>query len=207
MTLQTWWLFLGAVFLLSGTPGPNMLHVMTRSARYGLGPSVFAMAGCLSGLVLVLLAAAAGLGAVLAASPLLFESLRYAGVAYLTWAGIRSWRGGGAAADPATGLAPAPAAAGLFRGGFLIGVSNPKLLMFVAAFLPQFIDPARAQAPQFVVLILTFAAAEALWYGVYGIGGRRIARLLVRPGARRLFDRATGAIFLGFGAALLGGRP
>lgn len=207
MTFQTWWLFLGAVFLLSGTPGPNMLHVLTRSVRFGLGPSVPAAFGCLCALLLVLSAAAAGLSAALAASPLLFEALRYAGVAYLIYLGLRCWRGGAPLAEPGGTSAPrAPSAAGLFRGGLLVGLSNPKLLMFTAAFLPQFVDPARAQAPQFAVLIVTFLGVETFWFCIYGLGGRRIARLLTRPRAQRLFDRATGAIFLGFGAALLGSR-
>ena len=207
MTFQTWWLFLGAVFLLSGTPGPNMLHVLTRSVRFGLGPSVPAAFGCLCALLLVLSAAAAGLSAALAASPLLFEALRYAGVAYLIYLGLRCWRGGAPLAEPGGTSAPrAPSAAGLFRGGLLVGLSNPKLLMFTAAFLPQFVDPDRAQAPQFAVLIATFLGVETFWFCIYGLGGRRIARLLARPQAQRLFDRATGAIFLGFGAALLGTR-
>ena len=207
MSVETWWLFLCAVFLLSGTPGPNMLHVLTRSVRFGLGPSVPAALGCLCALTLVLTAAAAGLSAALAASPLLFATLRYAGVAYLIYLGLRSLRGGEPILEPGAGRAPrAPSAAGLFRGGLLVGLSNPKLLMFTAAFLPQFVDPARAQAPQFTVLITTFLAVETFWFCVYGLGGRRIARLLARPRAQALFDRATGAIFLGFGAALLGAR-
>lgn len=207
MTFQTWWLFLGAVFLLSGTPGPNMLHVLTRSVRFGLGPSVPAALGCLCALLVVLTAAAAGLSAALAASPPLFEALRYAGVAYLIYLGLRCWRGGAPLAEPqGTHARRAPSAAGLFRGGLLVGLSNPKLLMFTAAFLPQFVDPARAQAPQFAVLIVTFLGVESFWFCIYGLGGRRIARLLTRPRAQRLFDRATGAIFLGFGAALLGSR-
>ena len=146
MTVHAWALFLGAVFLLSGTPGPNMLHVMTRSLRFGFGASTFAMAGCLSAVVLVLCASAMGLGALLAASPDLFAGLRYAGVAYLIGLGIQSWRG--AEAGPAITAEPrAPSPPELFRGGFLIGVSNPKLLLFAAAFLPQFVDPAAESRP------------------------------------------------------------
>ncbi|MCJ2010464.1 LysE family translocator [Methylobacterium sp. HMF5984] len=206
MNPQTWALFLCAVFLLSGTPGPNMLHVMTRSLRFGLGASLFAMAGCLSAVVLVLCASATGLGAVLAASPNLFAGLRYAGVAYLVLLGIQAWRGAGGV--PQVGTGPiAPSAGGLFRGGFLIGASNPKLLLFAAAFLPQFIDPAADQGLQLTILVATFAAAEAFWYAVYALGGRQLARHLARPALRRLFDRATGAIFVGFGLGLLAGRP
>lgn len=207
MTLQTWWLFLGAVFVLSGTPGPNMLHILTRSLRVGLRRSLAAMAGCLSAVVLVLLASAAGLSAVLMASPVLFDILRYAGVAYLVVLGVRAWRGDDAPVTASGGTGPAPfSLARLYRDGLLIGLSNPKLLLFASAFLPQFVNPARPQGPQFAILVVTFASAELFWYGVYALGGRRLASALTRPALKRAFDRVTGAIFVGFGAMLLGAR-
>ncbi|MCJ2035928.1 LysE family translocator [Methylobacterium sp. J-068] len=207
MTFHTWWLFLGAVFALSGTPGPNMLHILARSVRVGLRRSGAAMAGCLSAVILVLLASAAGLSAVLLASPVLFDVLRYAGVAYLLVLGIRAWRGDEASITVEGGAGPAPLSLRrLYRDGLLIGLSNPKLLLFASAFLPQFVDPARPQGPQFAILVATFAGAELFWYGVYALGGRKLAAALTRPALKRAFDRLTGAIFVGFGAMLLGAR-
>ena len=207
MTLQTWCMFLGAVFVLSGTPGPNMLHILTRSLRVGLRRSLAAMAGCLTAVVLVLLASAAGLSAVLMASPVLFDVLRYAGVAYLVVLGVRAWCGDDAPVTASSGAGSAPfSSARLYRDGLLIGLSIPKLLVFASAFLPQFVDPARPQGPQFAVLVVTFAGAELFWYGVYALGGRRLASALTRPALKRAFDRITGAVFVGFGAMLLGAR-
>jgi threonine/homoserine/homoserine lactone efflux protein len=204
MTLHLWWLFVVAVFLLSGTPGPNMLHVMTRSVAFGARRSVAAMAGCLTALVLVLAASAAGVSALLAAWPRVFDALRYAGVAYLIFLGIKAWRGAGSPIDVGEGVLPVTLSVGrMFRGGFVIAASNPKLLLFAAAFLPQFVDRASPQAPQFAVLVATFAVIESFWYAVYAAGGRTLARYLTRPALRRAFDRATGVIFVGFGLALL----
>ena len=208
MALHTWWLFVGAVFLLSGTPGPNMLHVMSRSVQLGMRRSVAAMAGCLTAVVSVLAASAAGLSTLLLAVPGAFTMLRYAGAAYLIYLGIKAWRAEAAPLDVgATELAPRQSRAALFRGGLAIGLSNPKLILFAAAFLPQFIDPARAKPPQFLVLVLSFAAVEAGWYAAYAIGGRSLARYLTRPTIRRGFDRLTGTIFIGFGLALLRVKP
>ncbi len=205
MTLHLWWLFVVAVFLLCGTPGPNMLHVMTRSVAFGARRSMAAMAGCLCALVLVLAASAAGVSALLAAWPRVFDALRYAGVAYLVFLGIKAWRGAGTPVDVGSDALPVAASARrLFRGGFVIGISNPKLLLFAAAFLPQFVDRGSPQAPQFAILVVTFAVVESFWYGVYAMCGRTLARHLRRPALRRGFDRATGGIFIGFGAALLG---
>jgi threonine/homoserine/homoserine lactone efflux protein len=205
MTWHLWWLFVVAVFLLCGTPGPNMLHVMTRSVAFGARRSIAAMAGCLCALVLVLAASAAGVSALLAAWPRVFDALRYAGVAYLVFLGIKAWRGAGAPVDVGSDALPIAASAlRLFRGGFVIGISNPKLLLFAAAFLPQFVDRGSPQAPQFAILVVTIAVVESFWYGVYAMCGRTLARHLRRPALRRGFDRATGGIFIGFGAALLG---
>ena len=207
MTLHAWWLFVVAIVLLCGTPGPNMLHVMTRSVTFGARRSIAAMAGCLTALVLVLAASAAGVSALLAAWPRVFDALRYAGVAYLIFLGVKAWRGAGSPVDVGTDTLPVTVSARrLFRGGFVIGISNPKLLLFAAAFLPQFVDRASPQAPQFAILVATFAVVESLWYGIYAAGGRTLARHLTRPALRRTFDRVTGAIFVGFGLALLGVR-
>lgn len=208
MSLHTWWLFAGAVFLLSGTPGPNMLHILGRSVGLGVRRSVAAMAGCLSAVVLVLAGSAAGLSGLLMALPGAFDVLRYAGMAYLAWLGIKAWRGEDAPLDLA-GSPPSgqtgPAA--LFRGGLAIGLSNPKLILFAAAFLPQFVDPTRAQAPQFALLVATFAVIECGWYTVYALGGQSLSRYLGRAAIRRGFNRATGLIFMGFSLALLQAKP
>lgn len=203
MPLHNWLLFVAAVIVLCGTPGPNMLHVLSRSVALGWRGSLPAMAGCLTALVGVLAASAAGLTALLIAVPGLFDVLRYAGAAYLAWLGFRALTTRAASADaPLPALPPAR----LFRGGFLVGISNPKLLLFATAFLPQFVDQARPQAPQFAILVATFALVECLWYAAYALGGRSIARHLTRPRVRCWFDRATGGIFLGFSAALLASR-
>ena len=210
MSLHTWWLYLGAIFLISAIPGPNMLHILSRSAAFGMRRSLAAMAGCLIGLMSVLTACAAGLSAAFIAWPVLFDVVRYAGVAYLLYVGLRAWIGGDATAviksDPATGAGNNRSVATLFRGGFFIGISNPKLLLLATAFLPQFVDKSAAQAPQFAILVVTFGATDLFWYAVYGLGGYKLAAYLTRPNRRRLFDRVTGSIFIGFGAALLGSR-
>ncbi len=211
MSVHGWWLFVAAIFLLCGTPGPNMLHVLSRSVDFGVRRSIAAMAGCLSALVVVLTASAAGLTTLLLAVPGAFDVLRYGGVAYLLHLGVKAWRDGAAPVDG--GEMPAPAAfAGLtpmqlFQGGFLISVSNPKLILFAAAFLPQFVEPDAPQAPQFAILVATFAVVESIWYAIYALGGRSLARYLERPNARRTFNRVTGGIFVAFGVALLRARP
>jgi homoserine/homoserine lactone efflux protein len=211
MALHTWWWFLATVFVLCGTPGPNMLHILGRSVGLGFRRSVPAMAGCLLAMLLVLAASAAGLSAVLRSSPMLFDVLRYLGVAYLAWLGIKAWRDScrqaPVAADVDAALAPVHGAWAVFRGGLLVGLSNPKLLLFAAAFLPQFVDPARGQAVQYTVLVATFATCELFWYVMYAAGGHGLRRWLAKPFAQRWFERLVGSVFLAFAVALLRFRP
>lgn len=208
MTLHMWWLFVVAVFLLSGTPGPNMLHILSRSVELGLRRSVAAMLGCGSAVVLVLIASAAGLTALLLALPGAFDVLRYAGVAYLIYLGVQAWRADASPIDVGPGEIPVSIAGWrVFRAAFTIGISNPKLLLFAAAFLPQFVNPKVAQAPQFAILVATFAVIECFWYFVYALGGRSLTRYIARPPVKRWFNRITGGIFVGFGLALLRVKP
>jgi threonine/homoserine/homoserine lactone efflux protein len=205
VALKTWWLYLTAVFLVSATPGPNMLHVMVQSIHHGARRSVFAMAGLMSANLVCLVASAAGLGALLKASPLLYDVLRYAGVAYLLWLGVKAWRapaGAGLAADPHTRRS----ARALYLTGLGTGLSNPKLIVFAAALFPQFIDTDLPFLPQLAILVASFAVVEALWFTAYATGGRSLAGWLVPAPRQRMFNRVTGAIFIGFGAALLASR-
>lgn len=202
--MHTWWLFLAAVFLLCGTPGPNMLHVLVRSIQLGVRKSVMAMLGCLTGLVTVLSASAAGLSTIMLASPALFEGFRYFGVAYLVYLGVKSWRGSDAPFTmESRGKAGPMSARRVFLGGLMIGISNPKLVLFVAAFLPQFIDLSRPQLPQYAILTLTFAAVEVFWYVIYGVGGSKLAGCLTKSSIQKAFNRVTGCIFIAFGLTLL----
>jgi threonine/homoserine/homoserine lactone efflux protein len=194
--------------LIACTPGPNVLYVTTRSIRFGLGTSFVGMAGCLLALVLMLSGSVAGLSAVLLAVPAAFDVLRYAGAAYLIYLGIQMWRAPDEPETPMIDGAPRETSfLSVFRGGFLVGISNPKLLIFAAAFFPQFITPTAPWGPQFAALVATFVAVELFFYVVYALSSQRLAAHLLRGIWRRRFNRASGVIFMGFGAALLRYRP
>jgi threonine/homoserine/homoserine lactone efflux protein len=203
MSLHLWWLYVTAVFLISATPGPNMLHVMTQSIAHGPRRALATMTGLMSAVLLCLIASALGLGALLKASPRLFDVLRYAGVAYLVWLGIKAWRAPVGGAD---GVASKRSDRALYLTGLLTGLSNPKLIIFAAALFPQFIDPSRPFGMQLGILVISFVVIELGWQGAYALGGIKLARWLAPVNRQRLFNRATGVMFIGFGGALLGAR-
>lgn len=205
MAMHIWWLYVTAVILISATPGPNMLHVMVQSIHHGPRRALASMAGLMSAVLLCLFASAAGLGALLKASPALYDVLRYAGVAYLVWLGIKAWRAPvGSVPDEAA--LPRRSRRALYGAGLATGLSNPKLIIFAAALFPQFLDPARPFSVQLAILVASFVVIETFWYGVYTLGGRSLARWLAPANRQRLFNRTTGALFVGFGAVLLGSK-
>lgn len=212
MTLKTWWLFVGMTFVVSATPGPNMLLVMSSSARHGFRAAIATMAGCMATLLAMMAISAAGVGAVLQAFPAVFDVLRWVGAAYLAWRGIRAWRAPVGAAGASAGVDARPPAwvgggnAARFRQGVLVASSNPKAILFCAAFLPQFIDPAAPALAQFAILVSTFAVIEISWYCVYAASGRRLAAYLHRADVLRLFNRITGGAFVGFAALMAATR-
>jgi threonine/homoserine/homoserine lactone efflux protein len=204
MSWQTFWLFVTVTFFVSATPGPNMLLVMSSSARFGFHASLATMAGCLTALLAMLSISAAGLGALLQAFPAVFDTLRWLGAAYLVYLGIRTWRAPlpPAATDATGAIEPSRNGGALFRQGLLVAASNPKAILFAAAFLPQFIRPELPKLPQFTILLLTFAVIEVSWYIVYAGSGRRLAQYLRRTSVLRLFNRLTGGVFVGFAAVM-----
>lgn len=212
MTLSTWWLFILMTFVVSATPGPNMLFVMSISARHGVRSAVVAMVGCMTALLAMMSISAAGLGALLQAFPTVFEALRLAGAAYLAYLGVKCWRApvhdqsNGQNGEPSQTGAPAVPTGAIYRQGFLVAASNPKAILFAAAFFPQFIHPDAPKWPQFAILLTTFSVIEVAWYFVYAVSGKRLSVYLQRATVMRAFNRLTGGVFIGFAALMATAR-
>jgi len=204
VSIASWWLFFGMTFVVSATPGPNMLLVMRTSARLGLRAAVATMAGCMSSLLVMMGVSAAGLGAVLHAFPAVFDALRWGGAAYLAYLGVVCWRTPvhQDAADPQAPAAPGRSAWALVRQGAMVAASNPKAMLFAAAFFPQFIHADSAPLPQLGILLATFTVIEVSWYFVYAFSGHKLSLYLQRAPVMRLFNRVTGGAFIGFAALM-----
>lgn len=203
MSVELWLLYLAAAIGLSLTPGPNGLLALTSGARFGLRPAAFTVLGGALGFLLVIAASLAGLGALLAASEAAFTVAKWVGGAYLVYLGVRLWR----APAPAVSAAAADAAltaearpGRLFARGFLVAASNPKSMIFFAAFLPQFMTPGASFLGQLLLLGGTFLVVEIVYELMLAGLAQRIAPWLTRHG--RWFNRATGGAFVGIGAAL-----
>lgn len=201
MHLHAWLLYLAAALALSLSPGPNGLLALTHGAMYGHRMAAFTIAGGALGFVLLIALSMFGIGALLQASLVWLTVLKFAGGAYLVWLGVQLWRSPPLAMSMAA-AAGAVSRARLLRQGFLSAATNPKGILFFAAFLPQFIDPQRSLWLQFAVMAGTFAVTEISYEFVVAVAAHRIKRWLARAGRR--FNQACGGVFalLGIGLAL-----
>ena len=203
MSLDLWLLYLAAAIGLSLTPGPNGLLALTHGACFGPRLATWTILGGALGFLVIIAASLAGLGALLAASEEAFTAAKWIGGGYLAWLGIRLWRAPAPAiAVPHPGHAAPDLAhpARLFAQGFLVAASNPKAIIFFAAFLPQFMVPGTPFAVQLLSLGGTFVIVEIAYeLMLAGLAGR-IAPWIGRHG--RWFNRATGGTFVGIGALL-----
>ncbi len=199
MDFHLWLLYLLAAIGLSLSPGPNGLLALTHGALHGRRRTMYTICGGALGFVAVIALSMFGIGALLQASLVWLTVMKWVGGAYLAWLGIQVWR------SPPIGIEtpgpPAPRARwSLFRQGLLSAVTNPKGILFFAAFLPQFIDPARSLFVQFLAMAGTFAFIEVVTETLIASMAHRISPWLRRVGRR--FNQACGGVFVAIGAAL-----
>ena len=187
MNIDTLLLFVAAAFVLAVTPGPTMLLAMSNGISGGMRRAGWGIAGATIGSIVVISTVALGLGSLLAGSEWLFNALRVAGVIYLAWLGVKLWRS--PPPDVAAALA-APQTEPQGRVALLrsltVALSNPKSVLFFAAFLPQFIDTAQSQGPQYLILGTIFVVLDTCIMLAYAGAGTQAVRWLSRRSLRNL---------------------
>lgn len=201
MTLTTYLLYIAAVAVLVLSPGPTMLMCITRAIQHGWDRALCAGLGSVTAALGAMLLSALGLGALLAASETAFTILKVIGAAYLIYLGIKTWNSPALAMGKNTpAVGPRMGRGASYLQGFLVGASNPKGLLFAAAFFPQFMNASSALAPQFAILGGTFAVMELTVLTLCAFGAASIAPWLASETRIRWVNRACGGIF-----ALMGG--
>jgi homoserine/homoserine lactone efflux protein len=205
MTWHGWILFVMVETMLCLAPGPAVLLVLSQGLSFGWRGSIAANLGILAGNAIYFALSATGLGALLLASYDLFFAIKWLGAAYLVWLGLAAFFSRGERASPAAEGARPTAPLRRFRNGMVLQLANPKALLFFAALLPQFIDPAGGVAWQVAILGVTSVAIEFVVLACYGGLAGRARRLAARPRFARLVDRLSGLLLMaaGLGMALL----
>lgn len=198
METHTWLIYLAAATGLSLSPGPNGLLALTHGALHGRRMAAWTVAGGALGFATIIALSMFGIGALLRTSLGWLVVMKVVGGAYLLWLGIQLWRA------PALQLEVAAATRvdgrTLARQGFLSAVTNPKGILFFAAFLPQFIDPAHSLLTQFWIMAGTFVAVEIATEMFIASAAHRVRPWLARAGRR--FNKACGGVFALIGIAL-----
>jgi threonine/homoserine/homoserine lactone efflux protein len=194
MSLETWLLFSGAALVVILIPGPLSLLMISNSLNYGLRRSYPAFLGGVIASICLLSASALGLGALLLASEQLFSALKIVGALYLFYLAWQSWQ---QSRQPSVGAevpqaAPVPRFRALFGRAFVLGASNPKDILFFAAFLPQLL-----------MMIATWTVLDLLCKLAYGLGAHGAARYLRSGKGQSWFNRVSAGLFSGAGAASL----
>ena len=196
--------------LIALTPGPNNFCALNNGMRAGVGKALWATWGRVAAFAIFLTISAVGLGAMLLASETAFVTVKWIGAIYLFWLGWKTWRsrdfsGFDAAEASATDATPRQALTvrRLIAQEFALAITNPKAIILFAAVFPQFIDPSRPPAQQFLVLGSLYLASEFISTAVYATGGRQIRRWVRTPRGATRINRATGGIFMGAGGLLL----
>ncbi|RQR88921.1 MULTISPECIES: LysE family translocator [unclassified Burkholderia] len=207
MSIQTWLLFAAAYLATTLSPGPNVLLVIRNTVRYGSRGTAATIAGNLVAQGALVMLVAFGVGAVLAEMPPLFIAMKVVGAAYLIYLGIRQLRGGRNPRSPDGEAAIVePDRRKLFREALFVSGSNPKTMIFLSAFMPQFIAHDRPLAMQFVVMYATIACTVVIVHSVYSFGVRRLHRGIGISPWVRAAKRASGLLFVGLGIKLLTAR-
>jgi threonine/homoserine/homoserine lactone efflux protein len=183
-------------------PGTGVVFTVSTGLAQGRRASLFASLGCTLGIVPHLLATVLGLAAVMHTSALAFQVLKYAGVAYLLYLAVATWRDRSAFAVESVSANGGPL--GLVVKAFLLNILNPKLTIFFLAFLPQFVDPsAGSPVAQLLGLSAVFMATTFAVFVMYGFLAHAFRRAVIEsPRVQGWLRRGFAAVFAGLGAQL-----
>src|SRR5579872_125724 len=195
MSLEIYLAYIAACVGLALLPGPIVTLVIANGLRHGTRAALTNIAGVQAALTIVIGVVAIGLASLMATMGYWFDWVRFAGAAYLVWLGIKLIR------DPVQGVeaeAPPPPRGGFFLQGFLVALSNPKLLVFFGAFIPQFVDMQQPHLPQVALLGSTFMIVAGLTDATYALLAGRV-RSFFSVRRTRLMSRVSGGFMVGGG--------
>jgi threonine/homoserine/homoserine lactone efflux protein len=196
MSLHAYLVYVAACIALALLPGPIVTLVIANGLRYGTRASLTNVLGAQAGLAIVIGIVAVGLTSLMATMGYWFDWVRFAGAAYLVWLGIKLIRS--PVEEVSADAPPKPPRGGFFLQGFLVLLSNPKVLVFFGAFIPQFVDLNRDHVPQVALLGVTFMVTAAMSDMLYALLAGR-ARNFFSKQRTRLVSRISGGFMIGGG--------
>ena len=199
MPFDLWLTFAAASLALLLIPGPTVLVVLSYALSKGRSVAVASAAGVALGDLVAMTASLLGLGALVLASATLFTLLKWIGALYLVYLGVKLIRSASTSGALDLPAADTVTAARVFGHTAAVTALNPKSIAFFIAFVPQFIRPEAALAPQFTILIAPFVTLAAANAFAYALAASRLRRVIARPGVLTWITRAGGSALIGMG--------
>jgi threonine/homoserine/homoserine lactone efflux protein len=191
--------YLGACFLLAIVPGPTVTVIIANALARGTGAGLAIVAGTQAGFLVMTLVVALGMQALVAFMGWAFDWIKLIGAAYLVWLGWKMWRSNGELG--AASVEKTKSRLAIAVEGFLVILSNPKALIFLGAFLPQFVDVTQPTFPQVMILGLFFMLVAGSTDAIYAIVAGR-ARGLLSAARVRVVSRVSGLLLMAGGVWL-----
>jgi homoserine/homoserine lactone efflux protein len=203
MDLSTWLAFFAAAWAISLSPGAGAVAAMSAGLNHGFARGYVMSFGLSAGIWTQILVVGVGLGALIAASSLAFAIVKWAGVAYLVWLGIRQWRAPVVPlASPERGDVASASPRALFVRGWIVNALNPKGTIFLLAVMPQFLDLGRPLLPQYLIITATLTLTDLVVMAGYTALAARVFSLLRSPRQIGLLNKVFGSLFVAAGALL-----
>ncbi|HJV95833.1 MAG TPA: LysE family transporter [Albitalea sp.] len=202
MELSTWLAFFLASWAISISPGAGAIAAMSSGLNHGFARGYFMTFGLVAGIWTQVVIVGLGLGALIAASSLAFAVIKWLGVVYLIWLGVKQWRA------PATPLVESAqetmtvSRRALIAKGWMVNAVNPKGTVFLLAVVPQFLDLNHALGPQYLVIGATLGFTDLVVMGAYTALASKLLRLLRTPAQLRALNRSFGSLFIAIGVLL-----
>ncbi len=193
------------IFLATIIPGPNMLLALNHGANYGITKTIYSGLGNMMGNLLMGLISILGLGIILLKSAILFNIIKWIGVFYLIYLGVKIFF------EPlevsknnsfTEKVASNKKKSRLIFDGFFIAVSNPKGIFFFTSLFPQFISQNNSPANELLIIFLTMGFVTFSCYILYGIFGQKLNALFQLTSFRKFFNRLTGSLLIGIGLSI-----
>lgn len=205
MSFETWSLFFIAYLVITLAPGPNVLFVVQNALRYGYREALFSIFGNLSCQLIIVLLVAFGAGMILAQSPAVFFVLKIIGGCYLIYLGVTGLLAKKKSVHITTAekVSHKPSGFAIYKKGFLVSASNPKTVIFLSAFLPQFIVANESVVLQFSVMFVSICFTVTTIHLLYCFASKNITNRLGNARIKAHFSALYNSAFIAFGGALL----
>lgn len=196
MDFSLWLALFLAAWAISISPGPGAVASMAAGLRYGIWPGAALVCGLITGYTIQFIISVVGVAAVIKTSPLLFEVIKWVGVSYLIYLGIKQYRSPVSMVRVDVSTMPSATAGKLFMQGLLVDITNPKAAIFLLAVIPQFVDTTRPLMLQYVLICLTLCLVDLVIMLCYVALAANLVKLLKNPHMTARINKIFGVCFV-----------